>query len=193
MTFRRTVTLGLALIVLLAVGCKPKPPAPPAADLDADRTEVPDAPPTTDVAPGPRPSDEGDIQETPLDGDLAAANEYAYSQGLLGNVYFAFDQSTLDDRAKARLQQNAQFLKDRSEFIVTVEGHCDERGTNEYNIALGERRGNAALDYLVELGIPASRFRTISYGEERPDCTDSSESCWAKNRRAHFKLTGRSS
>ena len=77
------------------------------------------------------------------------------------------------------------------QFMVTIEGHADERGTNEYNLALGERRANAVSDYLGSLGVAGDRLRTISYGEERPVCTESDESCWSQNRRAHMVITGR--
>jgi peptidoglycan-associated lipoprotein len=113
------------------------------------------------------------------------------AQGLLGDVYFDFDQYELRADARDRLARNAEFLKSHPEFQVRIEGHCDERGTNEYNLALGERRAAAARDYLVSLGVPASKLQTISYGEERPQCTSGDEGCWQQNRRAHFVVTGR--
>jgi peptidoglycan-associated lipoprotein len=125
--------------------------------------------------------------------DLQEATDRAYTEGLLGSVYFAFDSSQLDPSARERLEKNAAFLKQRTEFIVTLEGHCDERGTNEYNLALGERRASSARDYLVSLGIPASRLRTVSYGEERSECSESTETCWQRNRKAFFRLSGRTS
>jgi peptidoglycan-associated lipoprotein len=82
-------------------------------------------------------------------------------------------------------------MRDHGDILFTIEGHCDERGTNEYNIALGQRRASAAKDYIVSLGVEDSRLRTISYGEERPFCTESNEGCWQQNRRAHFVATGR--
>lgn len=112
-------------------------------------------------------------------------------RGLLGDVYFDFDRAELKAEARERLSRNADFLKSRPEFLVTVEGHCDERGTNEYNLALGDRRATATRDYLVSLGVAASRIKIISYGEERPVCRDSNEGCWWQNRRSHFVVTGR--
>jgi peptidoglycan-associated lipoprotein len=107
-------------------------------------------------------------------------------------VYYAYDSADLDGSARDRIAKNADFLKQQGTLIVTIEGHCDERGTNEYNLALGERRATAARDYLRSLGVADARLRTISYGEERPQCTESSETCWQRNRRAYFRLTGRS-
>jgi peptidoglycan-associated lipoprotein len=103
---------------------------------------------------------------------------------------FDYDKSDIRADAEAALRGDADALKRIfAEFpsdAVTVEGHCDERGTNEYNLALGDRRATAARDFLVNLGVPASKMRTISYGEERPQCTESEEGCWQRNRRAHF-------
>lgn len=127
----------------------------------------------------------------PLDAEIVKADEYARNQGLLGDIFFAFDQYDLDDASRDRLARNASFLKEKANFIVTIEGHCDERGTNDYNIALGDKRANAAKDYLVSLGVSAARVKTLSYGEERPTCTASNDTCWARNRRGEFHLTGR--
>ena len=103
-----------------------------------------------------------------------------------------YDESTLTDDTRQKLSRNADLLKSQPQFSVTLEGHADSRGTNEYNLALGERRSNAVKDYLVSLGVSADRLRTISYGEERPVCTDEVESCWSQNRRVHMIITGRS-
>ncbi|MBL7684891.1 MAG: peptidoglycan-associated lipoprotein Pal [Deltaproteobacteria bacterium] len=102
----------------------------------------------------------------------------------LKTVYFDFDQYNIRSDAGSTLKQNASWLKDNANINVIVEGNCDERGTNEYNMALGERRANAVKDYLVNLGIAVSRLSTVSYGEEKPVCTEHDESCWSKNRRA---------
>ena len=103
-------------------------------------------------------------------------------------VFFALNSHDLDDDSKSRLQDQASWLKQYSNVAITVEGHCDERGTNNYNTALGERRANSTKKFLVSLGVDASRLNTISYGEEKPFCFDSNESCWFKNRRAHFMV-----
>jgi peptidoglycan-associated lipoprotein len=102
------------------------------------------------------------------------------------DVYFEFDKSTLTPVAQETLTRKAEYLRKLADVTVTIEGHCDERGTNEYNLALGDRRAESAKAFLVQLGIEASRMTTISYGEERPVCMEQNEECWAKNRRDHF-------
>ncbi len=104
------------------------------------------------------------------------------------DIHFAFDSSELTAMAKTLLQEKADWLKQNAAVSVTIEGHCDERGTTEYNLALGERRASAAKNYLVDLGVSASRLNTISYGEEKPLDDGKNESAWAKNRRAHFAI-----
>jgi len=105
---------------------------------------------------------------------------------MLEDIHFEFDKSTLTPQAKNSLMKNAQWLRVNSEVSVIIEGHCDERGTNEYNIALGDRRAASTMTFLVNLGIDPSRLTTISYGEERPLIPGHGENAWAKNRRAHF-------
>jgi peptidoglycan-associated lipoprotein len=107
---------------------------------------------------------------------------------VLEDVFFDFDKADLSGSAKRKLENNARQLKDATTVSVTIEGHCDERGTNAYNMALGERRAKAAASFLRSLGVPASRIKTVSYGEERPFDSGHSESAWAKNRRAHFVI-----
>ena len=102
------------------------------------------------------------------------------------DIYFEFDKSTLTPAAQDNLLRKAEWLRENSDVTATIEGHCDERGTNEYNLALGDRRAESAKAFLVDLGIDASRLTTISYGEERPLCPEKNEECWAKNRRGHF-------
>ncbi|MBI2982103.1 MAG: peptidoglycan-associated lipoprotein Pal [Deltaproteobacteria bacterium] len=104
----------------------------------------------------------------------------------LNRVHFDFDRSDIKDEYKKVLKGNAEYLKEHEKSEVNVEGHCDERGTEEYNIALGNRRANAARDYLASLGINKSRVKTKSFGEEKPIEKCSNESCWWKNRRAEF-------
>ncbi len=104
------------------------------------------------------------------------------------NIYFDFDRSELKPEAQLALKNKAMWLEKNPEYSVRIEGHCDERGTNEYNLALGERRANAAADFLTSLGISGDRIRTISYGEERPADPGHNETAWARNRRDEFKL-----
>jgi len=109
--------------------------------------------------------------------------------GALQDIHFKFDRDDLDDESRATLRQNASYLKANSSAVVEVQGHCDERGTNNYNVALGERRAHSTKMYLVSQGVSARRIHTISYGEERPFCFDSNAACWQKNRRAHFRIS----
>jgi peptidoglycan-associated lipoprotein len=102
------------------------------------------------------------------------------------DIYFGYDSSALTPQAQDILRKKAAFLKANSGVKVTIEGHCDDRGTNEYNLALGEARARSAKTFLVDLGVPAARMATISYGEERPIAKGTTEEAWAKNRRAHF-------
>jgi len=107
----------------------------------------------------------------------------------LKDIYFRFDRYDLDDQSRGTLRQNASYLKSNSGAVIEIQGHCDERGTNNYNIALGERRAHSTKMYLVSQGIGSRRIHTISYGEERPFCFDSNDTCWLKNRRAHFRIS----
>ena len=106
-------------------------------------------------------------------------------------VFFGYDQAEVDEPGQQALNVNAELMKKYGTWIVTIEGHCDERGTAEYNLALGERRALAARNYLVALGIPADRLRTVSYGKEFPFDPGHDESAWSKNRRAHFVVTSK--
>ena len=109
----------------------------------------------------------------------------------LGDVFFDLDESTIRDDAKSLLQRNADWMKRWGTTAITVEGHCDSRGSSEYNLALGTRRANAVKDYLVSLGVPAGRVTVISKGKEQPFCTTDEESCWQQNRRGHFIVTAK--
>ncbi|MES1244422.1 MAG: peptidoglycan-associated lipoprotein Pal [Acidobacteriota bacterium] len=181
------VMVGVSLILL--PGCHRKKP-----------TTAPDAPVLTEAAAMPAPAPEPrpmppapTTPADPLDGDLASVNEYVRSQGLLDDVFYQYDSSDLTEAARQRLAANAQFFNRYPTFEVLIEGHCDERGTPEYNLALGERRASSARGYLASLGVDGSRLRTITYGEERPVCTENEEGCWSRNRRGHFLITGRRS
>lgn len=121
-----------------------------------------------------------------LDADMAELQEN------LADVFFAYDESELTDASRESLRQNSDWLQlPYVSAMIQVQGHCDERGTVEYNQALGERRARAAYDYLTSLGVPESRLEMVSFGKERPQCTESEEGCWQQNRRAHFSITAR--
>lgn len=124
-----------------------------------------------------QPTDEMSAEERAI---LAARNMF-----LSEDVYFEFDKSTLDSMSQDILSRKADWMRDNTAVVVSIEGHCDERGTNEYNLALGEKRAESTKSFLVDLGIEAYRISTVSYGEERPVDTGQNEEAWAKNRRAH--------
>jgi peptidoglycan-associated lipoprotein len=189
MMMRKSLVMVSAVLLLVgATACKKKD-AKTGADMDIRPATV--EPPPQEVTSEPEPVITGDQQPSPWEADLQEVTEYARQEGLLGDVFFDFDRYELRPEARERLARNARFLMEHPEFVVTIEGHADERGTNDYNLALGERRANAAKDYLGSLGVDAGRMRTISYGEERPFCGESNEGCWQQNRRAHFAITGR--
>jgi peptidoglycan-associated lipoprotein len=110
---------------------------------------------------------------------------------LLQPAHFDYDSAELRDGDRALLNRNAEVLKRFDFLLVTIEGHCDERGSTEYNLALGERRARSALDYLVSLGVAASRLKLVSYGKEVPICREHDEGCWQRNRRAAFVVNGK--
>jgi peptidoglycan-associated lipoprotein len=112
-------------------------------------------------------------------------------QAQFKDAYFNLDESAIRDDAKPALSANADYMKRHASIRVTVEGHCDERGTAEYNLGLGDRRGNAVKDYLVSLGVPASSITVVSKGKEAPVCSEHAESCWQQNRRGHFVVTAK--
>ena len=122
---------------------------------------------------------------------LAMDIDVLNKKGYLSDAFFDYDQADLREDARSVLAGDAQWLKKHATVQVLIEGHCDERGTAAYNLALGDRRANAAKEYLISLGIDGSRLRTVSYGKERPFCTESTESCWQKNRRAHLVITAK--
>jgi peptidoglycan-associated lipoprotein len=166
----RIPLLLLAVLVAAAVsGCAKKPaattPVPPAPA--PTQTETPPTPPP---APAPEP--------TPPAPAVGASD--------LQVVYFAYDSFQLDDGARAALDQNARLLRENATLNVSVDGHCDERGTVEYNQALGQKRAEAVQQYLMDQGIAATRLRAISYGKERPAADGHDESAWSRNRRVEF-------
>lgn len=190
---RLTWVMALLLFTMLyGTGCTHKKPATKPSDLNVETTTVPPpSSPTTDVQP-PRDQTRQDQTEDPLlSQDMQIVNEELRRRGFSPDVYFAFDESALTDDSRGKLSRNADLLKAQTRLNLTIEGHCDERGTAEYNLALGERRASAVKSYLGSLGVGADRMRTLSYGSERPVCTEHEESCWSQNRRAHMVITGR--
>jgi len=169
---RKPIIFALALIALVAIaGCggKKATTAPPPTEPATSSTTT--TPPV----------------ETPAEAPATPSTDLNQMQ--LSDAFFDFDSYALSSEAKGTLEQNAKQLKAATAGNVTIEGHCDERGTEAYNLALGEKRANAAKDYLVALGVSGSRINTVSYGKQRPFDDGHDESAWAKNRRAHF-VTG---
>lgn len=109
------------------------------------------------------------------------------------DAFFDYDKAGIRDDARSALAKTAEFLRSYPRVAIVIEGHCDERGSTEYNVALGDRRSDAAKDFLVSQGVAVNRIQTVSYGKERPFCTQENESCWQQNRRAHFRMAGTSS
>jgi peptidoglycan-associated lipoprotein len=170
---KKSALVMAVLAMSIAVSCKPKPvpkePQPP----------VPTEPP---AAPAP---DRSAVAESEYDKLKNMSVEDWERLKLFGDVHFDYDKADVRDSERPVLQKNADLLKKYDFMKVTLEGHCDERGSVEYNLALGERRAKAAYDYLISLGVPTVQLRTVSYGKEVPVCTDKTEDCWARNRRAH--------
>ncbi|MBI4840656.1 MAG: peptidoglycan-associated lipoprotein Pal [candidate division NC10 bacterium] len=195
---RRSVLVGVLLLTVgLLSGCPKKPEvgqAGPAAI--GPQAGVPAAPPAAAPAPRagdipvtrPAPPAEAAIRPAP---PAVPASPTAPAAVPLRDIFFDYDKSNVRDDQKAALNENVAWLKANPAVKITIEGHADERGTNEYNLALGERRAKATKDYLVATGIEATRIATISYGEERPFVLGHDESAWKWNRRAHFVITWR--
>jgi peptidoglycan-associated lipoprotein len=157
-----------------AAATAPAPaPAPPSPQTGEARVTQPPAPAETPVQPSP-----------------AAPQTQASAASPLKDVFFEFDKSAIKDDQKAALNEDVAWLKGHAKAKITIEGHCDERGTAEYNLALGERRSKAVKDYLIAAGVPADLVSTISYGKERPFVLGHDESAWKWNRRGHFVISG---
>ena len=186
------LSLAAALVVAIALsaaGCAKKAPAPaplpPPPPAPAPVVPTPPPPPS----PPPPPAPAAPLTEEELFARKTTAELNAEKP--LADVFFALDLSVLQDEGRASLQKNADWLRKWGSTKITLEGHCDSRGTTEYNLALGERRAQAAKDYLVSLGISADRILTISKGKESPFCSEEAESCWSQNRRGHFVITAK--
>jgi peptidoglycan-associated lipoprotein len=180
-----TAGLVLSFGLFLMVGC--------AQETATKRAETPAAqePAATQKVPTSTPSKPApQAQVSSLEAHREGTLEKSAGAGPLRDVNFDFDRYDLTPDARETLKGHATWLKANPQVTVEIEGHCDDRGTNEYNLALGARRAESAKRYLMDLGIAANRLSTISYGEELPMCKEQSEPCWAKNRRAHFIAKG---
>jgi peptidoglycan-associated lipoprotein len=168
----------VAVLSLVAAGCAKQPAALGASAPAPAPTPTPAAS-STPSPPAAPPAPRSDVQSRPAPKEFVAMAD-------LADIRFDFDKFEIRPAAARVLDRSVTWLKSNPRYAVLVEGHCDERGTDEYNLALGERRAKATTTYLVSHGIDARRFSLISYGEDRPECREHNEACWAKNRRAHF-------
>lgn len=190
--FRVVAVILFACSLGLALGCKSSAPQAEAiAPPEVESTPAPEPTPDVDEAMVTDPGTQAIVSEQPtvesLPADLVSLN----ARGYLEDVFFETDSYVIGPSSRDHLAANASWLSTYPSIVILIEGHCDERNTREYNLALGERRASAVRDYLVFLGIDPERIRTISYGEERPFATGHSESAWSQNRRAHFVITAR--
>jgi len=174
-----------------AAACHHEPPKPPSAPPPAPAppppaatTPPPPPPPPPAPTPTPTPPSEEEVFKSKTLDQLNAEKP-------LGDVFFAYDSTELTAEARTILQKDTDWMKKWTTTKVMVEGHADSRGTNEYNLALGERRADAVRNYLVSLGVPVERTTIVSKGEEQPVCTQETEACWQQNRRGHFIVTAK--
>jgi peptidoglycan-associated lipoprotein len=188
MTRSRLFCVAASLVIAVAVsGCNKKPPVvtpPPPPPPTAPAPPPPPPPPPPAPAPAPKPLTEDEIF-------ARKSLEELNSEKPLSDTFFAFDSSELSDVARGVLDKDAQWLKRWTSTRVQIEGHCDSRGTAEYNLRLGERRATAVRDYLVSLGVPSDRLSMVSKGKEAPFCTEETEGCWSQNRRGHFIISAK--
>jgi peptidoglycan-associated lipoprotein len=188
-SLRMFAMIVLVSTAMLTTACGKKKvvtPAPAPAPPPAPPTTTPPPPPPSAPPPAPTPpppTEEELFNRITLD-ELNA-------KGVLADVFYAYDSVELGPEARAVLQKNTDYLKRWTSTKVLVEGHADSRGSNEYNLALGERRAAAARDYVVSLGIPMNRITVVSKGKEQPVCREENEACWSKNRRGHFIFTAK--
>src|SRR5262249_15253637 len=157
----------------------PAPPPPPASVTPPPPPPPPPPAPQPTPPPPPAPPTEEELFARMSLGELNDKKP-------LDDVFFELDKSDLSNTARTSLQQDPDWLKRWTSTKITIEGHADSRGTNEYNLALGERRATASRDYIVSLGVPAARITIVSKGEEEPFCKEENEACWSQNRRGHF-------
>mgnify|MGYP001060665616 CR=1 FL=1 len=180
---------AIVLVASLTIGaCAKKAPEPAPPPAPAPQPESKPAPPPPPPPPPPAPE-----PAAPTEEELFAKKtlEQLNAEKPLADVFFAYDSTELSEEARANLQKNLQWLNRWTSTRILIEGHADSRGTNEYNLALGERRAAAVRDYLVSLGLASDRVTIVSKGEEQPFCTEENESCWQQNRRGHFIITAK--
>ncbi len=194
-SLRALIVLTILALVTGAACARRRPTVPNSGPAPAPtlRVEPPSAVPALPPRPPQAISDADPLAAPPLTEDVVAdrALDELNRNSPLQPAFFALDSTELDERGRQAVTANAEVLRKFPTWVITVEGHCDERGTAEYNLALGERRANAVRAYLVSLGIPQSRIRAVSYGKEFPFDPGHADAAWAQNRRAHFVITAR--
>ena len=180
----------LAIVSSVGVGAcgKKKPAPPPPAPAPA-----PPPPPTTPPPPPPPPAPPAAPTPAPTEDELFARKslDELNAEKPLTDAFFDLDSSDIRGDSTQALQKDADWMKRWTSTKVTIEGHCDSRGSSEYNLALGDRRAKAVRDYLVSLGIGADRVQIVSKGKEAPFCSEQNEACWQQNRRGHFLITAK--
>ena len=191
--FRLPGLLMLAVLTTQIAACDPKVPPQQPAPRAPPPPVVKETPPPPPPTPKPTPTPTPPPPRVPTEDEIFAKKtlDDLNREQPLADVMFAYDVAELDPTARGVLQKNFEWMRRWSTTTVLIEGHADSRGTNEYNLALGERRAAAIKDYLVGLGVAANRISFVSKGEESPLCKEEDESCWAKNRRGHFIFTGK--
>ena len=192
------VVMSLLLFGVVLAGCAkrpattqasaPAPTAPPAVSSPPAPAPAPSPTPSAPSMAAPRPAP---TTAAPRPTTARPSPKEFVAIADLKDIHFDFDKYDIRPSDAKTLDANAAWLKSHADYLALIEGHADERGTNEYNLALGERRAKSARNYLVSQGVQASRITIISYGEERPQCTEKNEGCWSKNRRAHFLVKPR--
>jgi peptidoglycan-associated lipoprotein len=189
---------GLVIVLLvLAPACRSSRKKTTAGTTTSTASStVPDVPMTvtqqeTTVTSAPdfvQDADRPTVEELPR--DIEQLNRVAQDRGYVRDAFFNYNESALSEDAQMALNATANWLRNNPQYNLLIEGHCDERGTEQYNLALGDRRASIVRDYLVTLGVDSGRMRTVSYGEERPFDEGHNESAWRQNRRAHLVITG---
>ncbi len=180
---KRIALIALAAVVVALPACSKDAPPAPAPAL------TPEAPAPVAPAPAPEPAQTGDWEEAEAPEQTFLSAEEINARKLLKPIYFDFDKADIRTDQRSTLQANADWLREHGDVAILIEGHCDERGTREYNLALGDRRATATRDYLVSLGISANRVEIVSYGEENPAVQGEGEQNWSLNRRGEFVAT----
>lgn len=190
---RKVILIVFVSVIVVSFGCLPKRNAGK-SKKESDKEEIEETVNVDEKKPeGEKPSSDSEwktagkdeVKETPVEDEKS---EEKKSEEKLKNIHFDFDSARLKDKARDILMKNAQWMEKHPNKAIVIEGHCDERGTKEYNLALGEKRAESTKQYLISLGISPERLKTISYGEELPVAQGHNEEAWSKNRRCHFLI-----